>query len=539
MTGAVQIEILPERFWRPRIAGTECRAGPERLQGFLMAVHGRHAAITPAAAARVLEAQPGLPGQPRRPWRPWEEMRGLVGKAINAAGDPGERFWSEVSPALLYSRALVPIVHAVSRRIGRSYLFGKAASPAARAAEAGYDDYQASFDDALARFLSEPDGMGTAFWDGVAFSLWSEFLLRAGSGGRQAGPHDPVPDADPGVIHWLRRLKPAFASDAWRRRPTVIHARINPQQPRPKQGGVSGVRMSHSPDDLPDRLVSEAVYPPILQLDRLLHAGYLVRHRPPPLDRRRDILVLGLFPGSRLAAGLSFASAAWLDAALRAAVLLRRANLQRSDFAAVACTAADGAAVARVSIERLGWLDAADPWVAGVDERFAFLRTAGCLPGFLDRGPGLALAPVKGADLVYDRCLPGGMGDWLRRVIADKPFLRAGPGEDRADLLARYSAVHVQLIVPGFGSGEPEVSAAMYRGLLHRVRCDLGLHDRSHAVAAFAVSRHLFGKFSIHTELRSAPAMRDAAADGMPDEGAFAGSLIGGMIDSMVGMPDG
>ncbi len=539
-TGPVHIEVLPPRFWRARMAATDCRAGADRLHGFLMAVHSRHAALTPAAAACILDDQASLIVPPRRPWRPWEEMRSLIGQALNVAGDPGERLWSTVSPALLYARALVPVVHAVSRQIGRSYLFGMTASPAAHKAEQDYADYQACFDEALARFLSEPAWMGTAFWDGLAFSVWSEFLQRAGRRDAHATPDAAVADADPGIVHWLRRLDPAFPRDA-RRRPHVIHHRINPQQPRPKQGGVTGVRVSHTPADLPDRLVSEAVYPPILQLDRMLHTGYLVRQRPPPLDRRRDILVLGLFPGSRLAAGYSFATAAWLDAALRAAILLRRADLPRSDIAAVACTGTGAAAVSAVPLDGLDWLDAADPWAAGTDERFAFLRTAGCLPGVLDRGPGLPLAAVDGSDPVYDNSLPGGMGDWLRRVIAERPFLRAGAGNDRAAALARYSAVHIQLLVPDAGPnlGEAEAPTAMYHGLLHRVRADLDLHDRGHSITVFRVARERPGAFSLHTESRSTAVVRGATADGTPDEDGQAGALVGCMIDSMLGMPDG
>ncbi len=533
----MQIEILPERFWQPRIAAVDCHAGTARLRGFLMAIHGRHAGLTPPAAASILDDQTSLLALPRRPWGPWEAMRSHVRRAINAASDPGDRFWAEVSPALLYSRVLVPVVHAVSQRIGHSCLFGNASSKPAGAVmrSAGdYENYQRRFEETLAGFLSEPAWMGTAFWDGAAFSLWSEFLLRSGSRALEMKPHDPVPDTDPGIIHWLRRLNPAFSGDTPRRRPRVVHHRINPLQPRPRQGGVTGVRLSNTPDDFGDRLVSEAVYPSILQLDRLLHSGYLVRHRPPPLDRRRDILVLGLFPGSRLKAGYSLAGAAWLDAALRAAILLRRAGLARSDIAAAAWAAGGGANVAQVSIERLEWLDAADPWTAGVDERLAFLRTAGWLPGFVDRGPGVALAPAGGAGAGYDGCLPGGMADWLRRVVEAKPFLRAARQEDRVRLLAQYSAVHVQIIVQD--TAEPETSAAS-RGFLHRIRSDLGLHGDGHSVAMVRVSRRPFGSFSVHTELRPAAVMHEA--DGTTDADQFTGALVRSMIDCMLGMPDG
>jgi hypothetical protein len=540
-TAPVRIEILPESVWQPRIARTSCGAGPRRLRGFLMAIHSRHAGLTPPAAAGILDDQTSLLVAPRRPFGPWEAMRGHVREALNAAGDPSDRFWAEISPAFLYSRALVPVVHAASRQIGRSCLFGTAPSPAARRAGEDYEDYQHRFEQAFVDCLSDPGRMGTAFWDGLAFSLWSEFLVRAGSRVLQARPDQAVPDADPGVIYWLRRLNPAFSRGRQRHRPRVLHHHINPRQPRPRQGGVAGVRMSHTPDDFGDRLISEAVYPTILQLDRLLHSGYLVRHRPPPLDRRRDVLIVGLFPGSRLYAGYSFANAAWLDAALRAAILLRRAGLVRSDIAAAARAAADGAAVATVSIERLQWLDAADPWTAGVRERFAFLRTAGWLPGFVDRGPGDALAPAGRSDPPYDGALPPGAGDWLRRVIAARPFLRAQGDEDGARLLARYNAVHVQVVVPHLpaGPGEQATRAEIHRGLLHCLRRDLGLHGDGHSLSMFEVSPRPFGRFSMVRELRGASVVHDGAAEGKTDADAFAGRLVRRIIDSMLGMEDG
>jgi hypothetical protein len=541
MTAPMRIEILPESFWQPRIARTGCGAGPRRLRAFLMAIHGRHAGLTPGAGARILDDQTSLLVPPRRAFRPWEAMRSHVRQALNAAGDPSDRFWAEISPALLYSRALVPVVHAVSQQIGRCCLFGTAASPAARSAGEDYEDYQHRFEQAFDDFLSDRKRMGTAFWDALAFSLWSEFLLRSGSRVAQARPDHPVPDADPGVIHWLRGLTPAFSRDRQPYRPRVVHHRVNPRQVRPRQGGVAGVRMSHTPDDFGDRLISEAVYPTILQLDRLLHSGYLVRHRPPPLDRRRDVLIVGLFPGSRLVAGYSFASAAWFDAALRAAILLRRAGLLRSDIAAAARAAAGGAALATVSIERLEWLDAADPWAAGVRERFAFLRTAGWLPGFVDRGPGDALAPAGLSDPGYDGALPPGAGNWLRRIIAARPFLRAGPGEESARLPAQYDAVRVQLVVPHqvAAPGEEETSAEIHRGLLHCLRRDLGLHGGGHSLSMFRVSPQPFGTFSMVTESPGAPAVHDGAAAGKPDADAFTGTLVGRMVDSMLGMQDG
>ncbi|MBO0751719.1 MAG: hypothetical protein J2P53_06395 [Bradyrhizobiaceae bacterium] len=541
MTAPLRIEILPESFWQPRIAQTACAAGPRRLRGFLMAVHGRHAGLTPRAAARILNDQTSLLVPPRQPFGPWQDMRRNVSQVLNAAGDQSARFWAEISPAFLYSRALVPVVHAVSQQVGRSCLFGTAATPGAPGAAEDYDDHQQRFDAAFADFLSDRQRMGAAFWDGLAFSLWSEFLLRSGSRAETGRPDHPVPDADPGVIHWLRRLNPAFSRDRQQHRPRVVHHRINPRQPRPRQGGVTGVRMSHTPDDFGDRLISEAVYPRILQLDRLLYSGYLVRHRPPPLDRRRDVLIVGLFPGSRLIAGYSFASAAWFDAALRAAILLRRAGLLRSDIAAATRAAADGAAVARLSIERLEWLDAADPWAVGVRERLAFLRTAGWLPGFIDRGPGDALPPFGhgcgGADPGYDAALPPAAGDWLRRVTAAKPFL-AGADEDRAAVMAQYDAVHVQVVVPQLtGPHEEGVPTATERDLLHCIRRDLGLHGHGHSVSLFRMSPRPFGAFSMVGESRGSRA--HGGAEGHGDADAFAGTLVRRMIDSMVGMQNG
>ena len=559
-TDAMTIAILPERFWRPRVAATPCHAGAARLCGLLLAVHGRHAGLTPRLAAAILDDQTSLVSPPRRTCAPWALMRENVSDALGAAAGQSDRFWAEVSPALLFSRALVPLVQAAEAAGRRSYLFGEEAAATPGGDAVDYSAHERMIERAVTELAADRRRMGAAFWDGLAFSLWSEYLLRSGSRAAPARPRDPCPDTDPGVIHWLRRLRPAFPHDMRQRRPRVTHNRVKEREPRPRQGGVTGVRLSHSPDEFGDRLMSEAAWPPILQLDRLLHSGYLVRHRPPPLDRRRDVLIAGLFASERLTAGQSLAHAAFLDAALRAAMLLRRSGLTKSDIAVATRSASDGAAAAQVAIEPLDWLDAADPWAAGVKERMAFVRTAGPLPGFLDRGPGAALpAPAHPRGPAGDRtaAAAGGPGyaalepaaaEWLMRAVAARAFLGledagledAGLGHGGARQLAHYDAVNVIVVVSErAGAGREHDAATAFRGLLHRIRRDLGLDGHGHSVSLFLVSDAPHRTFTAVTQSRGAPSPPQAVTGTAGEAAGFEGRLVAHLIDSMLGVKDG
>lgn len=526
MADGLTIAVLPERFWRPLLAATPCRAGLPRLLGLVTAVHGRHAGLTPRLAAGILDDQSSLLSLPRRSFPPWAAVRDIVGEALGTAGQ-GDRFWAEVSPTLLHARALVPLLQAAERLAGRSYLFGADAAATVTGA-VDYAEHQRLIERAFANLVSDRARMGAAFWDGLAFSLWSEFLLRSGSRAEPAHPRDPAPDADPGVVYWLRRLAPAFPRDMRQRRPRVVHRRVKEREPRPRQGGVAGVRLSHSPDEFGDRLISEAAWPTIVQLDRLLHSGYLVRHRPPPLDRRRDVLVAGLFAAPATIAGQSFARAAFLDAAVRTAILLRRSGLMRSDIALAARTGLDGAAAARVSIEGLDWLDAADPWTAGREARMAFLRTPGLLPQFLDRGPGEALPALPRPPHGYPP-LPPPEGEWLQRAVTARAFLGT-----EAAALAHYDAVNVVVVASDRAAAERDRDASTsFRDLLDRVRRDLGLHGHGHSASLFLLSDAPHGTFTAVTQSRGAPA---AAAGGGTAE--FEGRLVARLIDSMLGAQD-
>lgn len=535
MTAAVTIAIVPERAWRPLVAATPCGAGSTRLHGLLMAVHGRHAGLTPRLAAAILDDDLSLTAAPRRGFAPWTRMREQVAAALSTAQAQGDRFWAEVSPALLYARALVPLVQAAERRTGRAFLFGEDAAatvqgPALKSLAADYAGHQRALEHAFAAVVADRRAMGAAFWDGLAFSVWSEFLLRSGSRAAPSQPHHPAPDADPGIVHWLRRLAPRFAHDRRAPRPRLFHHRVKEREPRPRQGGVAGVRMSHSPDEFGERLLSEAAWPTILQLDRLLHSGYLVRHRPPPLDRRRDVLIAAVFAAPALAAGHSLARAAFLDAAVRAAMLLRRGGLPRSDIVVAARTAGDGAATAAVSIEDLDWLDDGDPWQVDAAARMALLRTPGLLPAFLERGPGAALPPPSGAR-GYPAVDPD-EGDWLRRAVAARAFLSAR--DDSAAVFARYQAVNVIAVV-----SEPAAAArpgaAGWRDLRYRIGRELGLGGRGHAVSLILMSAAAHHRFTAVTGDRGAPA---AAAAGTA-AAAFEGRLVTALMAAMLGDRDG
>lgn len=462
----MRTEIVGPDAWIPVCRDEERRlpASTHALLGSILDFfHDRHVGMAPRVAADLallLSPRGGaIPG--RSVWGAMIERLngGLPGSnPASAGGGAGRRLGAIVPtavPAQIVSTVAFPLVMRAIERTGENVLFAGPGHVAPARFQEEYDHVQARQVAALREVLSA-DPMGALFWAERALVLAA--LSRRAAAGLPAGTAESL---DLRTLALVLRLQPALERPAGARPAEPRFARSSAQRSgiRPRQEGVVGIRMSRRLDELDGILQSEFFNDDSVLLDRVVNTGFLVRHRPPPRQRRRDVLVVGLMPEPAGTAA-ALAKACWLDCMARLAVTLLRQGLPRSDLIWVEGDAWRGVRPSRVTIEALPGLHAATAWDLSAEERGRFLAAAGWIPSFLSARP---VAP-GGEDA------PGPAGrdddpatrhlDWMAgallvglqtrpeiRPLAADPADAMAVGEDGHGLEA-FGVVHVMAFLP-------------------------------------------------------------------------------------------
>ena len=283
-------------------------------------------------------------------------------------------------PGYAVLRLALPLVVLACERLGETYLFGDEGQQVPADFERRYRDYQADLGQTVAELaLEDAPGIFCVQWVLMAQGVSRRHIERQARGG--------LPDPDGLVLALIERLDPLVARDHLRREsyvPRVIRRAEDRRGERPKEGGVAGIRSSRRLDDLPDMLWSQLALPEPMLLDRLANTGFLVRHRPPPLDKKRDLLFFGVMPKGWDEALAPIAKACWFDAALRVGILLRKAGLERSDFVWLEGDQVGGLRSSAVPLELAPFSKEIRSADVNPALRRSFLGSLDWLPGFLD-----------------------------------------------------------------------------------------------------------------------------------------------------------
>ena len=531
----MKVAVLSREQWQSLLPAADSDLG--RLAALLAAVHGQHAGLTVTSAKNWLSG--GAAGlQPRIRSRLSQSLMSVRADGTaprTSAPELRATFLEVVPPSLLVLHVLVPLAREACAAIGRTVLFGEISSPEAAQAERDYHAYSEAFDKALEHTIDSPceaaDDKSAdrrrMFWDRAAF-----LLLSSAEAAADSLAHAPIPSVDGGVLHFIKTLEPKFSgrmrSAAQRLRNTQTTFRRVPL----KQGGIKGIRQTRSLQDLSDRLVSELVQPSVLQLDRVLNSGFLAHHRPPPMDNRRNLLLVGLTLTPSDASGSAFAKAVWLDAAERLAILLVRAGLERSDLVHIARF--DDHAVTRVAVavethrEERRELDA---FGFGARERLAMMRTHGWLPGLLDVlpntiPPGKSRPDQDGNDPAFMRDLE----QTLLSVFRGFPE-SACAGTDRGEVFASYARIHFQLFLPGSLGSLLETDRLRFDQLCRRVGLPHGL---ARNLTVIVVPDAATSPFRILQAHRTASTIRGTDDAIERDLNAVAADLSGALITAVL-----
>jgi len=423
-----------------------------RAASLIAAFAERHVVLTPGLAARladleIADAPADVPV--------WGQAFRLAGQAVGQDAVVGRsRFWRGAVSAFPVLVA-EPVLRRAMAAVEGAGLSGAADLPQA-SGNGCPDGWRARFDEMVQRFLSASEMMGGGFWMETAVRLqaaaWRAAQSRAGRTPRRLGLHAVAPEADPLLCRLLFEAEPEFP-ESYRLDSRRIRAREKSQRKRaghrPKEGGVSGIRTSTNLDDLPDVLISELVLPPRLVVDRLLHEGLIVRHRPPYRQPKRDLLILGL--ADRRSDGLAgvIAKAAWADAAIRLQILLGQMGLPLSDLIWSEARAT-GFAADLLRVEDAEASVGLDPILLQGSLRAARLFRSGLMPGFPDTTGATDPIPAD-AEGIEDTLLHlARIGLRRLQVRHSIDSGRLGPGADIAHRPADYARrVAIVVLPPG------------------------------------------------------------------------------------------
>ncbi len=500
----VQVTILAPQVWQPAVdvaAADLSDPAASLMRAAIRYLHDRHVGIAPRPAARLALTLLRDGRSTSRTLRARRELAadwtGVVerlaasvlpevsgGEGRGAGGQRRERSPATVQPSsipfAILDRIVLPLVAAAQRRTGRCCLFGAAGHAVPSAGARYLDDYDSEQDAAIgavcAAISVDPPRL---FWAHRGVDMAALSRGSAGNGGSF-----PLPDADPETVALLMRLEPVLGTMVRRpvqsRRPQ--RAALQASGVRPREGGVAGIRTTRSIDDIDDMLVSEFTNHPLILLDRLVNSGFMVRHRPPRRQNRRDVLLVGAMPGGSRGAAGRLAKVSWIDAMARLAPLLQDAGLFNSDFAWL-----DG--------DRLGGLSSGfsglpqglplpgDGVNLSAADRMRFVWALDWLPELLDRRrtypSSVEASGVDPQDGTHRSAteLSSAAGRWVAGALAhtmERAHSTAG-GESRALEVNDYGVVHVIVMLPRPAAGleDGEVRSAVFAAV-NSLRLEVG-----------------------------------------------------------------
>lgn len=355
----------------------------------LDALHERHVPLSPdlALALARLETAPVPVNDPDwgRAFRRAGEAMGLPHGAFG-----GSSVWVAAFPRFV-SVVAEPLLRDAARRLGAVPLDGPAALDPLPDSEAA----RIAISREVSSALGSVEVMGQGFWIDAGVALHGAMLTEARRRADMARSRSDEPAAglppepEPGLCRLLFGLEPVFPEERLRQRRRRVTAIAQRKRSgvRPKEGGVTGIRISALQEDLPDAVMSELILPDVLVADRLLHEGLLVRTRPPRREPKRDLLALTLCDRrTGRAEADTLVKAGWADAALRLRVVLAQTGLNRSDlFWAEASQTLTGAV--RLPVESFAVPPGLDAFALAGGIRNDSLLRSGLLPDFADLLP--------------------------------------------------------------------------------------------------------------------------------------------------------
>lgn len=473
MTRELGVKLVSPEVWRPLVEKRFGALTPQEqrfARSVVATMHNRHVGLTPELAAGLVRLllDPNAQMQVGGAWsavhkRLADEL--LIGKeGSNLARLPASKRGLGLLlgsvPTYSIIRLAMPIVEEACRRIGHCYLFcGDKVKFSVPKDE--YDAYAKELTGAIIQLARDSDDRLKLFWQDRALALASLSHSSVFFGQTSAA----LPEVEPSALDLLLHLKPDI-SPSKRRAQHSLRLTIasgHRRNPRLKEGGIEGIRVSRRIEDMDSMLLSEYTYPEIIRLDRLVNTGFLALQRESRDQRMRDVLIAALMPGqvrARLSADL--VKACWFDCVIRLSPILCRYRLYQSEFWWIEGDTFDRARTCTFLLQDMPAFHTTSESSPSEAYRRAFLTSLHWLPAYLD---------------TRDRFRP--LADYNERKKSDpetsdikrlKDWAYSAWTADKRLRADEFAYVHVMLFLPARerskeSQGAPTSLGQLYAGL--------------------------------------------------------------------------
>ena len=454
---------------------------PISREALLYFFHNRHIGVTPNIAlayTRLISIAPGK----REGDVEADGVDGHIVRILRKAHDMGHRLSLPLFAKyrhLFLLRILMPLTLEACRHIQQVQLFGGTGHREDPQALQSYRVYDRKLEKQIKNMCRIDHGQNAAFWQQVALIFLG--LQNLGSYYSPA----PIPeksDPDPIVLGLIVHLEPSSLREPpdWQafRMLSLKKAYIR-QGVRPQQGGVRGIRVSRRMEDIGSALFGEFIQPPSIFRDRLLNTGFLIKHRPPPKDKDRDFLLIGLAPAVAQGFAGRLAKVAWIDAMARVALLLHQAKLKKSHFLWIQAQGATGAGYFQCKLPDFGQSFTASPWKVDAQYRLDFAKWVGWLASAGD--PVVCVPSKENLDQTLGQPEFAHQAHYalaklrLNTVLSTLASSSSGPGQSFSVKPFRF--VHLFMVLPRtpkWGEEQPEKSTQFSQQLLRDIAPDSG-----------------------------------------------------------------
>mgnify|MGYP001493783996 CR=1 FL=1 len=474
---ALSVLLLRPAEWQP-IMGDAAAAigrGAKPLELALMAsivesLHAKHIGIPPRVAGGLANVllQPTL--HPANYPVPWRHVAGALAEARDDTFDGLQTRLQQSTrnlrldgsvPYTIFQIA-APVIERACRRLGRVVLFSQDAEASAMSLS-DYADYTDSIIAEVVKLaMYDPKGDLVLFWQERAMAIVD---MTAAKPSRELSK-TALPQADPHELGLFRRLRSDSDGDQ-RKAPDFLLS----QRPRAwddrrrRDAGVDGVKITRRPEDIQYRLLSERIYPDIIQLDRILNSGYWILNRPPKPMEIRDLLVVGIHPGP--ASGFtssprdSFIKATWFEFACYIARILQTERMAQTELRWIDGDAGGRWRALSLRLSNLPDISATTRTFAGY--RNVFRLRSGWLPHLFDRRAHYQTLPSYASDAEnsmnpFDWARPVWLEQresaaWLPqqasvRFAGDHHVPVATAFTDKSIEMQRFFHIHLMLLLP-------------------------------------------------------------------------------------------
>ena len=379
--------------------------GDPALQAQIRAVirlfHDRHIGVPPHFAGDVAQGFSAHYPDVSNPVRLAVYRRLLDAMDATRSMKQDPRQFDHVSRALFYDVCLLPLCAMIMEEMDETYLFSLVSELEA-VSEADYqafcDQFSALFQAVCDPRTREHEAAGSRdvvdkwslFWERAAHQLWGELQrVRHGGGGLSGAAFSSVVYDDV-LLRLIYGLdpKPKLKFDPGRDSFDLTDEQ-NVHLAHPKQGGVVGIHTSSRVEDIEDMLLSEMVLPPPLLADKLLNSSFFARHRPPPLDQKKQVVLIGASVDDGSDPVIALVKACWLQAVFRMGIVFCKSDLLQSEIRFGQWHGQMGLVSSRMRVGDYKHLQGLDPLSVNRMQLHRFFCDAGWLPGFLSMMPGV------------------------------------------------------------------------------------------------------------------------------------------------------